>query len=297
MINIKRNIIPILAVVLSFVCIFVSSFQAKNYYDTSCKHIKETYGDKISVEELNSYCITSRDGNTLFKEITSKEIDNNIMNYSEIFLPIIICLICIYPVYSMYKSGFIKNILVRKKYKFFIKSVEIKTILCNLLFPLLLVLLLVLSYLFTGSFDFEKTRILIGDTSAVEALIPFSNNFFLYYSLIFLKVYFFCILFSNIGLFFIKKLNNFILIMISTFISYLVLCFISEIFISGIIVNVILKLNLGYAFNIMDLLNNSNFKELIISTIFIFILMNISIFINYLSYRSKENVIISREKI
>lgn len=297
MIDIKRNIIPILVVVLSFVCIFVSSFQAKNYYDTSCKHIKKTYGDKISVEELNSYCITSRDGNTLFKEITSKEIDNNIMNYSEVFLPIIICLICIYPVYSMYKSGFIKNILVRKKYKNFIKSIEIKTILCNLLFPLLLVLLLVLSYLFTGSFDFEKTRILIGDTSAVEALIPFSNNFFLYYLLIFLKVYFFCILFSNIGLFFIKKLNNFILIMISTFISYLVLCFISEIFISGIIVNVILKLNLGYAFNIMDLLNNGNFKELIISTLFIFILMNISIFINYLSYRSKENVIISREKI
>jgi len=209
--------------------------------------------------------------------------------------PLFVIIPSIFSFHQQLSTGFVKNCLTRINYKEYLKKEYLKSFKWSLLLPLFVFIFLIISCFVTGSLDFGSGKEYYGYLSSPPIKFAKCAGLFIFTYII--NLFFHSILYINIGLIFCKKNSNFIATIILSYISYIVLDIILEVFVGGLFFAKLLNIH-----NVSILLNLFNFwvydgvSNLILSIVFSIMLSILSTFIVFGIYKNKEGVIIESEK-
>src|SRR5574344_772293 len=207
--------------------------------------------------------------------------------------PLVLILIGTLSFHSILQSEFFKNIIIRKDYKKFVIKEVLKTYKTSLIIPIFLIILFIISMI-TTDFNFipHCTMSMIN-----EECITISNSErvidLLYKTLNLILI---SLSFINVGIIVNKKNNSFIL---STVISYIIII-IYQIFVSVIAGPILSKVFnsdfFGNGLTMFSFWHYDSGVNAIYMFIYAGVMFFITLFILFLTYRKKENVIIDAEK-
>lgn len=205
-------------------------------------------------------------------------------------LPLIITIPFIYIISKKFRSKDIKDYILRKKYKYYVKDI-FKLAYKNIWFvPFMIALLFILCFLITKNIN-PEAGIYFGRADPI--LITKYNN--IYFYIIYLIILFLNIgIYINIGLTILSKNKNFVVSYVETFIViYLYLC------INAIILGNLFQKHFNISAEYFNLFNIYSFTY--INNVYIYLIIN---FINYIitflvakyNYKDKEKLIMMCEK-
>ena len=103
-------------------------------------------------------------------------------------------------------------------------------------------------------------------------------------------------IFGTIILFILSKNQRYILAILYSFITYVGIELFFEVVVNSLLFQLLLKSDIGYVFNIMNLFTFSDMNGIITLMIFTFIMFMLSFIAVYFTYRNKEKLIIDCEK-
>lgn len=208
------------------------------------------------------------------------------------FLIIIAASCCFH---KKYRSGFFKYEISRMGYKKLFKKNIRRILLISLILPVFAILF------FIGSFIISEGNLDLKNTIEVYPNIytlwkPYQNNIPLYFFVYLLNLFLNGVFYCNLGLFFVKKNKNIFVSILLSFIGFLVLAIISEVFIGNLLLRKILKIDIMASLNLFSFWEYSytlNLGFMVGVALFLAIGSSIA---NYFNYRNKEGVIIESEK-
>lgn len=260
-----------------------NNYEGEKYYFQEC--LKENNGDHSNCFEIIEY-----DAHTVFSTIFSVE---TILRYSCFIIPICFLIILLWPMYLEFKTKNIKYVLTRKKYNKYIWDKHKKIFFTALIIPFFLLITLLICYLFTGSWDLNNTLLKSPDILTIDNNL--NNNLLKYYIFYFVNIYLLFVFIGNIGFFFLKKNNNFIVTLLCSFITYFFINVITEIIIGMLVVGFILGINIENSLNIFNFWACHNIISMEFMFLFVCILVLVVIVVNYFRYRSKEDLFVEEE--
>ena len=221
--------------------------------------------------------------------------DKNLF-YLETLAPLFVFIPCIYDLNRELSSGFIKYKLTRMNYKTFLIK-NYKKALSNIwILPAFFIIMLFLCCLYMNSFSFGSGKDLYGYLSGSPSVeyIPILGTFIFVY---FLNLILHSILYVNIGLLYCKKYKNYLVNIILSYITFIGLDIVAEIFIGNLLLAAILNIhNITDSLNLFNIWIYDNVVSLPFSIIYSLILAISSLIILIFIYRNKEGVIIESEK-
>lgn len=211
----------------------------------------------------------------------------------QILLPFLIIMCSISKINEKLKSGFIKNELLRQKYKSFVIKEWIDSLKKLFIIPFMFLIIAVAAYILTGNFDYKNSLLNFNPwvnpiffDNIVISIIIYLTNFLLH-----------GIFIINIGYIATKKSRGYIFSVLTAYISYLGLWAISETFFGYFIMSGLLKKpELHNYFSFTTLWGYPNINNFVLFTLYQAIITIISCICFYLSYRNKEGVLIANEQ-
>ncbi len=221
--------------------------------------------------------------------------DKNLF-YLETLAPLFVFIPCIYSFNKELSSGFFKYKLTRMNYKSFLKKSYKKALLNAWILPTFFVIMLFLCCLYKGSFSFGSGKELYGYLSATpnEKYISILGAFIFVY---FLNLILHSIFYVNIGLLYCKKYSNYLVNIILSYITFIALDVVAEIFIGNLLLARILNIhNITDSLNLFNIWIYDNVISLPFTIIYALFLIISSAMILFFIYRNKEGVIIESEK-
>lgn len=221
-------------------------------------------------------------------------ITNSKLNMLQLILPIIVIIPSLYNFFLLLKSGFFKDILLRKSYNKFMFKEILKSYISSFIIPIILIFLFSLVSIHFKNFDINYTyNNILGSAMMIsEKYLEIPGLFIMCYIF---NLWLISIFFINVGLIFINKNKNFILMVLFSFLSIMTFQIIFEVFLGMFLSNLFnnyLFLNL---FSIYNLWVYSN-TDLLGVTIYVISLVIISSIMVYLTFKNKEKVVIENEK-
>ena len=292
-----------------FILIIIASFGIYRYKNMKANNIKafeyqielcETgYYDSFEDVSKENYCALMEEGlnNAKVKEDTIwlffNLIDDYPIWYLQIFGIFLVIIPAIYVFNNELKSEYYKNILMRMEYDKYIKKSILSSYKYALIFPIFLLCLFCASYIISGHFDLISTLQIKPNTLHTNEI--FINNMLLFLITYFINMFLHGILWINLSYMVVKKSKNFILTIILTFMLYIGIEVVFQIFIGqipqifGIGKNII---NYVMMFNIW---NYKNVDNIFIKLLMTIIYLLISFTLLKIIYKNKEEVIIENE--
>lgn len=300
-INLKKSkiaaiIIIIVAIILSIIVNANQSKEIQRYHDNLKKEIvkcNENIDNIDKIDDYETYCDQIKKNENI-KVDTLTSFSNILIFRLKFINPMAILLVLIpsliEPIYIL-KNKYIINCNNRIGYKkFFIFFV--KTAYKYVWILPLTGILIYIPTLFYSTLS-PQYQLINGYTFWETNLIKYPFAFIALYSL---NLLMYSITFVNMGLICSKKKPRYLLSIIFTYIIYVLIQLFFELIINDYILISIFHTEFGYIFNIMNMFIFSDQFGLTNLLIFSFIIMVLSFFGLYFSYRNKEKFIIDIEK-
>lgn len=211
------------------------------------------------------------------------------------FAPIFIIIVALWQFHKELKSGFIKYIILRKKYNEYIIGTIIKSWKYAFIFPLILLFIFLISYMLSGHFDINKTlKAYPWHFYLDEKYVNIIPQFLIVYVL---NIILHSIYWINLGFIMAKKSRNIIVTLISTYIIYIIITMIGEVVVGGYILTLWLGFRgASFYFLLGSIWSYESIGSLLLMIIYSMSLALISFLILLKLYRKKEEVIIENEK-
>jgi len=311
-ISFKINKYFYLAIIIMLIIIFISFFNySKEHFNGIFEHNKilencetietdyyyckwfynnealEMYKQKDINRGLENYL--KMDAITLFSEI----IQHERFSMLQFISPLIIMIAIIGIVHNEINTGYVKNILLRKKYKDYIVNIVKKCSKVALIMPLSILFVFVVSCLITR-FNFNVDDFV--KMTAVYDKFKY-NNFFLYIIIIMFIQFLVSFVYSILGVISALKNKNTLVAILLGYVYFLVLSIVLYLGVYVIIINKLLGFtNLTEYFSITGYWffdSNINLFAIIMISFILFIL---SLIFLYFKTKDKEKVIINVEK-
>lgn len=189
------------------------------------------------------------------------------------------------------KNNIIKNELTRKSYKEITSTLFKKAYKAVFILPLLVIIGMLVCALYTKNFNYEYA---VAYSSSIwkESTMSQPLCFMIFYVL---NTFFISVVYINICLCVARKKHNYIIAIILSFLVLLGIQAFCEIIINLLLFNLILKSELGYLFNIMNVFAFQDAYGIIYPTIITFIFACISLIVVISMYKNKEKLIIDCE--
>ena len=194
-----------------------------------------------------------------------------------------------------FHSGIYKYYLQRMSYRKLIKSK-----LCNVgkvlfILPLFAVLLFIVSCFVAKSFSVGVNRALYDRYLAPDVIyLDCFKSFVIIYLV---DLFLHSILYMNIAFIYIKKYSNIAVSIIFSYLTFIVLDIIFEVFIGGLLFGKLLNIgNVGLTLNLFNIWTYDSVISMYIVLGYSFLLAFLSSIIVFIKYRNKEEVIMSIEK-
>ncbi len=208
-----------------------------------------------------------------------------------LIIPIFIMICAIKKWHSYMRNGLIKNTLTREKYskclrKGFLDSYKQVAVFLGFIF-----LIFIISFFISGHFDYTEAL-------SYDGLVR--HDF--YNTMPYALIIFFIILglsyfmYVNIALISARYNKNYYVCIIISYLIWLALDILVEVFISGYLLWKVFKINTNGTFSLFSIYDSWTTKEQIIQLGLTFTLAVISFIILYLVYRKKEGVVMANEK-
>lgn len=222
-------------------------------------------------------------------------INNYSLRYVQLLAPLFVIVPAIWNFHSELKSGYIKNIMTRISYKKYIKKSIIGSLKNIWILPLFVVITFIAAYSLSGNFDFSKTELLYGKSLVFNykylEILPLFMSVFL------TNIIFHSILYVNIGLIFVKKNMNVLVSIIISYLAFIALDIVFEIFIGGLLLAKIFNIhNITSSLNLFNIWVYSDIPNLSFTVVYSMMLAMLSLLMVFYIYKNKEEVIIENEK-
>lgn len=229
--------------------------------------------------------------------ITYFHLTNNLsLFYFQLLAPLFVFIPAIWDFHNELSSGYIKNCLTRMNYKKYIKKHYLNALTKSLILPLFVILLFLSSCILTNGFSFGSGGELYNTILSMPDY-KFISNVGLFLLTYIINITLHSILYVNIGLLYCKKYSNILVNIILSYLSFIILAIIMEVFIGNLLLSVALNIkNVTDSLNLFNIWVYSNTISLSFTIIYSFCLVLISTIIVYLIYKNKEGVIIEIEK-
>lgn len=266
---------------------------AYNYYINECKN--EHKNDESYKDWCNQLI---EEGQPVKPDTISVFFDllgNYSLRYLQIIAPIFIISMAIWNFHKELKSEYYKNILTRIQYKKYMKIHIIKSLKYSFFLPIYLLFIFLLAYLLSGHFNLNATM------EAYPGYLLIDNKYLNYFST-FSFVYIFnlilhSIFWINLGFIMSKNSKNILITLISSFLCYIAIFIVSEIFIGGFLLSKLF--GISNAMNYLNLANiwvYSDVDNIFVMLFYGLFLVIISFLVLVSVFKNKEGVIIENEK-
>lgn len=262
----------------------------KSYYNTAtdCKENPDNYNKE--------YC-SNFSGN--FIKIDTFTVFFNIIGFQDIrllqvFAPLFVIIVSIWDFNMRLKSGFFKNILTRKKYIDYIKEETAKAWKYSLLIPVFLLFLFICSLILSGNFNINETikeypGYLFISSNLVKILPYFMFTFFA--TLIMHGIFW-----VNIGLIVSKKSRSLVGAIVASFLVFITMMIVSEVFVGGLLFNQILGIKVAtFYFNFASIWTYEGISKIYLVLLYGVFLATSSSYFVYMTYKNEEEVVILNE--
>jgi hypothetical protein len=219
------------------------------------------------------------------------------LEYFVFLAPLFVLIPAIYQFHKELSSNFIKNSMTRISYKEYMKKHYIKALKKTLILVFFVILLFFISCLITKGIAVKSNIEYYGYYMSPDA--KFVENVGLFMFTYVLNVILSGIFYVNLGLIYCKKNHNFIVNIVLSYITFIVLQIIFEVFIGDILFAKFL--NIHYVSQALSLWNvwyycDMGVGNLLTTTLFSLALAIISSLIVFKTYNNKEGVMIECEK-
>lgn len=300
----KNNLVVIVICLILFGWGSIDMYNFKKHHHSSIsrrnevlERCKDTYGDDVPIDDRNCQDALAHDHYYNWDTISVYfyVLLTGSVCQLQMLAPIFVIAVAVWQFNKELKSGYFKNILMRMRYADYLKKSYLKVLKYSLIFPAFLIFMFILAYLISGHFDFEQTLLQEGwvdpwlELKFVKILpqfiFVFLTNFILH-----------SIFWINIGFIMSKKSRNIILTIISSFLVYIAVFIVTEIFIGGFLLSGILGIR-----NVMDYFSLSNIwvyegiNHLWLTVVYALTLAGISLLALIYVYKNKEEVINENE--
>lgn len=310
-INFKLNIISyiyIITIVLMF-GLFIFEFYAEYLDDITYEknHLKEyrkictiyvNSGDKEKEELKKEYLYLDDIFCNLklsYNKISNSAIDNyfDLIEFKSsrfivpFFVPILVVFPAIYLVTKNFKTGYVKNYLLRDNYKNYIKKILKMAYKDVWIFPLMFVLTFFICFIITGHNDY---RVSAAYSYIMNQEIYGDIMFYVLYIVVLFLNYLSCI---NIGLISISNNKNFIFSILKSFLLIYFYWIFSEIFFSRLAK----FLNISYGnFSLLNMYTWINVTNIYLYAFINLIIFLLSLIMVYFKFKNKEKIVMLCEK-
>lgn len=220
---------------------------------------------------------------------------NSSLSFLPLISPIFIVVPAIFNFHQKLHSGFMEYYLTRESYDKYIKKEFRNSIICSVIFPLIIIIFLVIGCILNGNIDFGSGSFLYGYYPSPP--VKYISIIWIFMLIYILNIWLQSIFYINVGLIISKKHSSFLITVILSFISFIIMNIIFEVFIGNLLLARILNIH-----NVTDTLNLFNYwiydgiNNLWLSILFSLLLCVGSLVVFYFTYKNKEGVVIEGEK-
>ncbi len=290
---IKNNIAILMAFLILFVFFNISALKVyidneirKNDMNNSinwCSKLLEYEPDNFCKNNIDEYYI--KDTLSIYYDIF------NSSNYSTLFyfgIPFLVIASSIYMTSKKFRNQDIKNCLTRESYNMYMRKMFKNAYKSVLIWPLLTIYLLIISYLISGTFEVSITP------NIANFPMSFLKNPFLFITSYLLNTIFMSFFWANIALFIVPDTRNYIVSVLESIMIYFGITLTNTFFVILLINNIFHK-DVEKYLDFFDVYNYYN-RELIPFNILCLSMALISGLLVYLKYKNKEKIIMKLER-
>lgn len=217
------------------------------------------------------------------------------LNFIQILAPLFVFIPAIWHFHKHLSTGFIKNCLTRMSYKQYIRKHYLKALKKAFILPCFVIILLLCCCILTNNFHFGSKAEWYGWlTSPNPKYLNMLGTFILVYII---NMFLHSIFYINLGLLYCKKYSNILVNIVLSYITFIAMDILMEIFIGNLLLAVVLNIhNVTDSLNLFNIWIYDNVISLPFSIAYALILVIVSTIIVHFIYRNKEGVIIEVEK-
>ncbi len=206
------------------------------------------------------------------------------------FISLIALIPGIYYISRVFKNNILENMLTREKYKSAIRKIFTKAYLTTLIFPIIISLVFLFCYFYTGGFSI--TNSITGTGWSIETLSHPIAFIFLYL----INILICGMLYVSVGLCITRKYHNYFVSLILSYLSVLGIELFLEIFVGAFIMSYVFHDGYSVLISIMNPLSFTDSNGMLGMMICPSIFLGLSAILLYFLYRDKEKLIIDCEK-
>ncbi len=219
-------------------------------------HVQQCENEYKGVEEFQDRCQRLVENGRPMRDDTISMFFDMIGRYTlrnlQMIGPLFIIVMAIWNFHKELKSGFYKNVLTRMDYKKYVKKSWLKSLKYIFFYPVFLIYIFLLAFLISGHFDIQATLQEYPGSLYI-------NPEYLEIFPIFMFVYIFnlmlhSIFWINMGFILTKKGKNILITLIASFLTYIAIFMIGEIFVGGFFLSLMLGIhNAGQYMNLANI--------------------------------------------
>lgn len=295
--NIKNSIINNIAIIVAFLILFIffniSALKVyidneirKNDMDNSinwCNKLLEYEPDNFCKNNIDEYY--TKDTLSIYYDIF------NSSKYSTLFyfsIPFLVIASSLYMTSKKFRNQDIKNCLTRESYNKYIKKIFKDAYKSVIIWPLLTIYLLIISYLISGTFEVSITP------NIASFPMSFLKNPSLFIISYLLNTIFMSFFWTNIALLIVPDTRNYIVSVLESIMIYFGIALTNTFFVI-LLISKIFHRDVEKYLDFFDVYNYYN-RELIPFNILCLSIALISGLLVYLKYKNKEKIIMKLER-
>lgn len=295
--NIKNSIINNIAIIVAFLILFIffniSALKVyidneirKNDMDNSvswCNKLLEYEPDNFCKNNIDEYY--TKDTLSIYYDIF------NSSEYSTLFyfgIPFLVIASSLYMTSKKFRNQDIKNCLTRESYNMYMKKMLKNAYKSVIIWPLLTIYLLIISYLISGTFEVSITP------NIASFPMSFLKNPSLFIISYLLNTIFMSFFWTNIALLIVPDTRNYIVSVLESIMIYFGITLTNTFFVI-LLINKIFHRDVEKYLDFFDVYNYYN-RELIPFNILCLSIALISGLLVYLKYKNKEKIIMKLER-
>lgn len=211
------------------------------------------------------------------------------INYIQWLAPLFVISATVWLWHRKLHSGFIKDELLRSNYKKVIIRNLLSSAKACFILPLVFGILFVFAFLISGHFNVANPTDSIVN---VEFLDNIPKLIVVYFVVLFLH----SILYACIGLIFCKKNRNVLITIVSSYLCFLALEIISEVFVGGFLLMILGLQKYSSTFNLLGIWIYCDYPSLDLLLIYSIVLALLGMAGVFFVYKDKEEVLLKIEK-
>lgn len=290
---IKNNIAILISFLILFIFLNISALKVyidneirKNDMNNNvnwCNRLLEYEPDNFCKNNIDEYY--TKDTLSIYYDIF------NSSEYSTLFyfgIPFLVIASSLYMTSKKFRNQDIKNCLTRESYNMYMKKMLKNAYKSVIIWPLLTIYLLIISYLISGTFEVSITP------NIASFPMIFLKNPSLFITSYLLNTIFMSFFWTNIALFIVPDTRNYIVSVLESIMIYFGITLTNTFFVI-LLINKIFHKDVEKYLDFFDVYNYNN-RELIPFNILCLSIALISGLLVYLKYKNKEKIIMKLER-